>query len=141
MDGLIEASLGPRRFSMLLLGVFAGAALLLSAVGIYGVMSLSVAQRRREMGVRMALGANRAKVLSLVMRRAMALSLIGVAIGVAASMVLARLIESQLFGVAATDPATFVLVPLLLLASAWLATLRPALSAIRVDPAKALRQE
>ena len=93
------------------------------------------------MGVRMALGADRFRVLSLVMRRAMTLSLLGAAIGVAASLGLARLIESQLFGVGAADPATFVLVPLVLLVSASLATLRPALSAIRVDPAKTLRQE
>jgi len=141
MDELLEASVGQRRLSMLLLGLFSAIALVLSAVGIYGVMSYTVAQRTREIGVRMALGAARTSVLGLVMRQGVALALVGVAAGVLASLALNRLIASQLYDVRATDPASFIVVVALLTGVATLACLLPALRATRVDPVVALRQE
>jgi putative ABC transport system permease protein len=141
MEQLVDASVGQRRLSMLLLGLFSGIALLLASVGIYGVMSYTVTQRSREIGVRMALGAERRSVLGLVLRQGMALTLVGVGVGLVASFGLTRLIESQLYAVRATDPATFGAVALLLIAIAALATLIPALRATRVDPVIALRQE
>jgi putative ABC transport system permease protein len=141
MEQLVDASVGQRRLSMLLLALFSGIALLLASVGIYGVMSYTVAQRSREIGVRMALGAERRSVLGLVLRQGMALTLVGVAVGLVASFALTRLIESQLYAVQATDPATFAAVALLLVAIAALATLVPAMRATRVDPVVALRQE
>ncbi len=110
METLVDSSVGQRKLSMLLLGVFSGIALLLASLGIYGVMSYSVAQRSRELGIRMALGARRTSVLGLVVRQGMALSLAGVAIGLAAAFGVTRLLSSQLFGVAATDPGTFATV-------------------------------
>ena len=141
MAELLEASVGPRRLSMLLLGLFSAIALVLSAVGIYGVMSYSVAQRTREIGVRMALGAARTSVLGLVLRQGVVLTLAGVAAGVLASLALNRLLASQLYAVRATDPATFLIVAALLTGVATLACLLPALRATRVDPVVALRQE
>ena len=108
MEELIAQSVGQRRLSMLLLSLFSGIALVLASVGIYGLMSYSVAQRSRELGVRIALGAARSDVLRLVLRQGMSLALIGIVIGVGAAFALTRLIESQLYGVRATDPATFV---------------------------------
>jgi len=141
MAELLEASVGQRRLSMLLLGLFSAIALVLSAVGIYGVMSYSVAQRTREIGVRMALGAARTSVLGLVLRQGVVLTLAGVAAGVLASLALNRLLASQLYAVRATDPATFLIVAALLTGVATLACLLPALRATRVDPVVALRQE
>jgi len=141
MDELLEASVGQRRLSMLLLGLFSAIALVLAAIGIYGVMSYTVAQRTREIGVRMALGAARASVLGLVLRQGVALALAGVAAGVLASLGLNRLIASQLYDVRATDPATFIGVAVALTTVATLACLLPALRATRVDPVVALRQE
>jgi putative ABC transport system permease protein len=141
MDQLVEASVGQRKLSMILLGVFSGIALLLASIGIYGVMSYSVTQRTRELGIRMALGAARSRVLGLVVGQGMALAAAGVVIGLVAAFALTRFLASQLFGVGATDPATFAVVALLLAAVALLATLLPALRATRVDPVVALRDE
>jgi len=141
MSAMVEASVGERRLSMILLGVFATIALVLASIGIYGVMSYSVTQRSREIGVRMALGAERRTVLGLVMRQGMTLALAGVVIGVLGALALTRLIRNQLYSVGATDPATFVAVALLLAGIALVATFIPALRATRVDPVVALRQE
>ncbi len=141
MEALVERSVGQRRLAMILLGAFAGIALVLAAVGIYGVMAFSVAQRSHELGVRMALGAGRRRVLGLVVRQGMALAGAGVAVGVLGALGLTRLIGSQLYAVRATDPATLATVAVVLSATALLATLVPALRATRVDPVVALREE
>ena len=141
MDELIAQSVGQRRLSMLLLSVFSGIALVLASIGIYGLMSYSVAQRSRELGVRIALGAARADVLRLVLRQGMRLALMGIAVGVGTAFALTRVIASQLYGVKATDPATFGAVAVLLAVTALAANLIPALRATRVDPAVVLRDE
>ncbi len=141
MDDLVGSSVGQRRLSMILLGTFSGIALLLASIGIYGVMSYSVAQRGREMGIRMALGAARGRVLGLVIGQGMALVGLGVGIGLLGAFALTRLLGSQLYSVTATDPGTFVGVAALLSGIALAATLPPALRATRVDPVVALRQE
>jgi putative ABC transport system permease protein len=141
MDENISNSMGQRRFAMLLLGVFAAMAMVLASIGIYGVMSYSVTQRAHEIGIRMALGAARRNVLSMVMGQGLVLVGVGVVIGVAGALALTRLIASQLFGVQPTDPSTFVLVALTLVGVAALATFVPALRATRVDPVVALRDE
>ena len=141
LDVLVDNSMGQRRLSTVLLGVFAGLALLLASIGIYGVMSYTVAQRTRELGVRVALGASRQSVLGLVMRQGMAITLIGVAIGLGGAFGLTRLIATQLFSVKPTDPATFATVTAVLVAVAVAATLVPALRATRIDPLTALREE
>jgi predicted permease len=129
------------RFGATLIALFAALALILASVGIYGVISYSVTQRTHEMGVRIALGARSRDVLKLVVRQGMALTAIGVAIGLIASFALTRLIRTLLFGVSATDTATFVLIPLLLAVVALLACYIPARRAARVDPIVALRYE
>jgi putative ABC transport system permease protein len=139
-DDVVANSLGTRRVSMQLFAVFAGAALLLAALGIYGVMAYSVTQRTREIGIRMALGAQRSDVLGLVIRQGMMLTVIGVVVGLAGAFALTRLITSLLFGVAATDPLTFVAIPLLLLFVALIACYLPARRAARLDPKVALAQ-
>jgi putative ABC transport system permease protein len=141
MDKLVESSVGQRKLSMILLGVFSAIALLLASIGIYGVMSYSVTQRTRELGIRMALGAARPRVLALVVGQGMLLAATGVGIGLVAAFALTRFLSSQLFSVGATDPATFVTVSGALAAIAFLATLMPALRATRVDPVVALRDE
>ena len=141
MESLVEGSLGQRRLSTVLLGGFAGLALLLASLGIYGVMSYSVAQRSRELGVRMALGAPVESVMGLVLRQGMSLALFGVALGLAGAFAVTRLMASQLFSVRPSDPGTFVLVTFALTAVAFVATLLPALRATRVDPIIALREE
>jgi len=140
-EQLIHASLGGDRFAMFLLSLFAGAALLLAAVGIYGVMSYSVAQRTHEMGLRMALGAQARDVVGLVVRGGLKVSLSGVSVGVVAAYGLTRLIERLLFGVSATDPVTFVFVSLMLVGVALVACFIPARRSSRVDPMVALRYE
>jgi len=141
MEQLVDQSVGQRRFSTLLLGLFAGIALVLASIGIYGVMSYSVAQRSHELGVRMALGAKRGRVLRLVMQRGIAAALPGVAIGLLGAFALTRVLQNQLFGVSATDPLTFGAVAALLTLVALSASLVPALRATRVDPVVALREE
>ncbi|HEY0004368.1 MAG TPA: ABC transporter permease [Pyrinomonadaceae bacterium] len=141
MEEILSESVARQRFSMLLLGIFAALALALAAVGIYGVMSYSVAQRTREIGIRMALGAQRSDVLKLAVGAGLKLVLIGVAIGLLASFVLTRVMSSLLFGVSATDPATFVIISLVLISVALLASYIPARRATKVDPMIALRYE
>lgn len=141
MDDLVSASMGQRRLSTTLLGIFAALALLLASLGIYGVMSYTVAQRTRELGVRVALGATRDNVLGLVFRQGMTLTALGAGLGLVGAFALTRLIASQLFAVNATDPVTFATVTLLLLAVAIGATLVPAVRATRIDPLVALREE
>ena len=141
MDEIIALSFATRRFSMILLGAFAALALLLASVGIYGVISYLVARRTQEIGIRMALGANRADVVRLVMRDGVRIAAIGVGIGIVCALALTRLIANMLYGISATDPVTFLAISLLLLATAMAACYLPARRAMRVDPMAALRSE
>jgi putative ABC transport system permease protein len=138
---IVGASLAQRRFSMLLMGLFSSMALALAAVGIYGVMSYSVAQRRHEIGIRMALGAQAGDVLKLVIGQGMMLTSIGLAFGLAAALVLTRSLGSMLFGISATDWSTYAELSALLAGVAMLACYLPARGATQVDPIIALRQE
>jgi putative ABC transport system permease protein len=140
-QSLLDLSVGPRRFLKLLLEVFSALALLLASIGIYGVISYSTSQRIQEIGVRMALGAQRRDVLRLVLGEGIWIAAIGVAGGCAAALVLTRFLSSQLFGVNAADPLTYSSVALLLAAVAMLACYIPARRAMRVDPLVALRYE
>jgi predicted permease len=141
MDEIVSASLATRRFSMILLGAFASLALLLASVGIYGVVSYVVGERTREMGIRMALGAQRADILWLILRQGGILTGAGVAAGVISSFGLSRFMAGQLYGIQATDPITFLVVAMLLTLVALSACCVPALRAARVDPMVALRYE
>jgi ABC-type antimicrobial peptide transport system permease subunit len=141
MDDTIADSLAARRFSVILLGIFAGIALLLATIGIYGVVSYLVGQRTHEIGIRMALGAQRRDILRIVLREGGKMALLGIVLGLAASFGLTRLITSMLFGVSATDPLTFASVVVILLGVALLACYVPARRAMRVDPMVALRHE
>jgi predicted permease len=141
MEGILSESVARQRFSMLLLVTFATLALVLAAVGLYGVMSYSVAQRTREIGIRMALGAQARDVLKMVVGQGIKLVLIGVAIGLAAALILTRLMSSLLFGVSATDPTTFITISLVLISVALLASYIPARRATKIDPLIALRYE
>jgi predicted permease len=141
MDDLLAASIAPQRFRMLLVGLFALLALALAAVGVYGVMAYSVAQRRHEIGVRIALGAQRQHVLKLLLGDGAFLAFMGVAIGVAGALWLTRFFSRLLFGITPSDPLTFVCVSLGLVAVALLATYIPAHRATRTDPMRALRYE
>ncbi|MCH7823913.1 MAG: ABC transporter permease [Acidobacteria bacterium] len=141
MDDAVFGSMARPRFLTLLLGVFGGIALLLAAVGTYGVMSYFVAERRREMGIRIALGAEAAGVLMLVMRQSFKIAVFGLVVGVGAALGLSRFVESWLFGVSAFDTTTFVAVPAVLALVAMVACLVPALRATRVDPIEVLKAE
>jgi putative ABC transport system permease protein len=141
VEDFLDAAMSQRRLGMVLLGVFAGLATFLAAVGIYGVMSYAVTQRLHEIGIRMALGAQPGDVLRLVVREGLRLTLLGALIGGAASIVAARWIASDLYGVKAWDPATLAGVAGLLVSVALLACYIPARRATRVDPMRALRYE
>jgi predicted permease len=141
LEQRLDESSSRRRLTVFLLGVFASVALLLAAVGIYGVMAYSVSQRTHEIGIRMALGARTADVVRLVLRQGMTLAVVGVGVGVGASLALTKLIKAMLFRVSPSDPATFAVVALSLAAVALLACYVPARRATKVDPMIALRYE
>jgi len=141
MEGLLTDSISPRRFSATLVGVFAVLAVVLAAVGIYGVMSYTVSQRTQEIGVRMALGAQLTSVRRMILGQTLKLTLIGVALGLAGAFVVARFLTSLLFGVGVYDPLTFLGVAVLLVAVALAASYVPARRAMRVHPIVALRYE
>jgi putative ABC transport system permease protein len=141
MDELVSNSLTQQRFNMLLLGAFAGLALLLAAVGIYSVLSYSVKRSVREIAIRLALGARLTDVLRMVVLQGMKPTLLGVAIGAVGALVLGRVLSNLIFGVKPTDPLTFLAVTALLATIALLASVIPAYRATRVDPMVALRYE
>jgi putative ABC transport system permease protein len=138
---LVSKTVAARRFNLLLLGAFAGIALVMAGVGIYGVISFTVSRRTHEVGIRMALGANRRDVITLVMRQGLGPALAGIVLGVLGAAGLTGVLSSQLFGVASRDAFTFSGSALLLLVIALLAAVLPARRAARVDPLAALRSE
>jgi ABC-type antimicrobial peptide transport system permease subunit len=141
MNELIGNSLYAARMGAVLIGVFGMLALLLAAVGVYGVMAYSVSQRTREIGIRMALGAQRSDVLKLVLREGMTLVAAGAALGLIGALVMSRLLVSFLYGVSPVDRATFVATAAVLAVAAFAANLIPARRAMKVDPLVALRYE
>jgi len=141
MDEMTAGSFAARRFNMSLLTLFAGLALVLAAIGIYGVMSYAVTQRTQEIGIRMALGARTSDVLGIVLRNGMTLVLIGIALGLGGAFVLTRLMVTLLFGVTPTDAFTIGLVSMVLIVVALIACFIPARRATKVDPLVALRYE
>src|SRR5437016_10116847 len=141
MEELIAGSMSGRRLNLMLLTVFAFTALALAGVGIYGVISYAVTQRTREIGIRMALGAQSSDVLKLIVKQGMVPVMIGMALGIAGALALTRVMASLLFGTSATDPLTFALIALLLSGVALLACWIPARRATKVDPMVALRYE
>ncbi|HEY2801775.1 MAG TPA: ABC transporter permease [Chthoniobacterales bacterium] len=141
LEQVVSSSLDNRRFSMVMLGVFAGAALLLAMVGLYGIMAYITSQRTREIGIRMALGAQRGDMLRLILRQSFALVAVGVAAGIFGALAGTRLLRSLLYGVSVNDLATYLVVVLLLGAAALVASLLPARRATKVDPVEALRAE
>jgi ABC-type antimicrobial peptide transport system permease subunit len=141
MKEIIANSLSERRFSMILLGIFAGVALVLASVGIYGVISYVVARRTQEIGVRIAMGAQRGEVLRLVLRQGVTMAALGAAIGIAAALPLTRFMGSLLFAITAADPLTYLCVVALLLGVSLAACWLPAHRAARMNPVDALRYE
>lgn len=141
LEQLLGTSVAPRKFNMLLLAIFASVALILAAIGLYGVMSYSVSWQTHEIGIRMALGANRGDVLRLVVRQGMKMTLIGLGLGLVGAFLLSRVLIGMLYGISPTDPLTFTGVSIVLLVVALLACLIPARRATRVDPIVALRAE
>jgi putative ABC transport system permease protein len=141
MNEIVSDTYGAIRFPMTLLWIFAALALVLSAVGIFGVMSYTVSRRTQEMAIRMALGARRHEVLRLVLREGIAVTLVGAALGLAGALALSRVMANYVYGITSTDPLAFVLAPLLLIVVAFLATYLPARRAARVDLLVALRYE
>src|SRR4030095_12802213 len=141
MNHIVSEAIARQRFSMLLLGIFAALALVLASVGIYGVMSYSVAQRTHEIGLRMALGARRADVLQMTVKQGLKLVSLGMVLGLIVAFLLTRVLASLLFGISATDPITFIGISLVLLAVAILASYIPALRATKIDPIIALRAQ
>jgi putative ABC transport system permease protein len=139
MESVVSTSVADRRFVLVLVGVFGAAALALATLGVYSVISYLVSQRRQEIGVRIALGAQRSDILSLVLRQGAALALTGIAIGGAAALLLTRLLKGLVYGVSTTDPVAFGGVMILLIGVAVFASWLPARRAARVDPTLTLR--
>ena len=140
MDDVIGDSIAPRRLNFILVSAFAVVALVLTAAGLYGVMSYLVAQRTREIGVRMALGATPRAVLGLVLRQAGSMTVLGIAVGIGGALVLTRSMTSMLFGVSAADPLIYVSMSLLLALVSLTAVVVPSRRATRIDPLAALRE-
>jgi ABC-type antimicrobial peptide transport system permease subunit len=141
MDDVVSEVTARTRFDMVLMSVFAASALVLAAIGVYGLMAYSVEQRTQEIGIRLAMGAGPEQVRRMILRHGMTLALLGIAIGTTASFGLARVLAGMLFGVSPRDPAIFVSVPLLLAAVALFAVWLPAIRASRMTPMNALRYE
>jgi putative ABC transport system permease protein len=141
MEEVISRSISRQRFNTLLMSIFGSAALILAAIGVYGLMAYSVEQRTQEIGIRMALGAEAADVRRMVIRQGLTFALIGVAIGTAAAFGLTRLMSAFLFGVQPWDPEVFISIPALLAFIGLIAISVPAMRATRIDPMKALRYE
>ena len=141
MDEVVARSLADRRFALTILGVFAGVALLLASIGIYGVMAYTFSQRTHEIGVRVALGAQRSDILRLALGEGMILVAVGLGAGLIGAAIVTRFLRSMLFSVTATDPITFVSIAALLAAVALLACFIPARRATQVDPLVALRED
>jgi putative ABC transport system permease protein len=141
MYDVMHDSVARPRFLTLLLAIFAGVALALAAIGTYGVMSYSVAERRQEIGIRMALGAQSSSVLVMVLRQGFAVAAVGLTLGIAGALGLTKFLQTMLFGVSTTDATAFVSAPLLLALVALLACYLPAQRATRVDPARVLKQD
>ncbi len=141
MDEIRAESVAPERLNLTLLSIFAGIALVLAVVGIYGVMSYTVTQRTHEIGIRMAIGAQPRDVFRMVIGQGMSLALIGIALGLVGAYGLSRLMASMLFGIEATDPATFASIAVLLTGVALVACYIPGRRATKVDPVESLRYE
>jgi ABC-type antimicrobial peptide transport system permease subunit len=141
MDRVFADSVSRQRFLSQLLGIFAGVALLLAAIGTYGVLSYLVTERQREIGIRVALGASAGGIVRLVLRQGLTIAILGIALGVAGALALARVTQSLLFGVSPTDPSTYLAVGAVILIVALVACMVPAQRAMRVDPLVAIRNE